>query len=242
MSRVVRDLNDNWRYQPAVVPGFETVSTNDAEWEAVRLPHANVELPFSDFDERLYQFESVYRCHFSGPTLAARQRAVIHFEGVMCAARVWLNGAELGGHRGGYTPFSFDVTPFLVAGENVLAVLVDSRERPDIPPFGHVIDYLTYGGIYREVWLEIMDADRIVELRLETRVLDARGGAVLGGICRRRPTCPLGCTATEGAAVSRKGSGYGPEKLGNSDASYPAGWGCPNRMEWIGSRGTTLGY
>ncbi|MEZ4626735.1 MAG: hypothetical protein R2912_01035 [Eubacteriales bacterium] len=36
----------------------------------------------------------------------------------------------------------------------MLAVVVDSRERDDIPPFGYVIDYLTFGGIYREVWLE----------------------------------------------------------------------------------------
>ena len=40
--------------------------------------------------------------------------------------------------------------------ENVLAVEVDSTERPDIPPFGNLVDYLTFGGIYREVSLRIV--------------------------------------------------------------------------------------
>src|SRR5271157_5625557 len=75
----------------------------------------------------------------------------------MTASTVWINGVRLGEYKGGYTPFSFDLTPHLdFDGENVLAVDVDSRERPDIPPFGFQIDYLTFGGIYREVSLRIV--------------------------------------------------------------------------------------
>jgi beta-galactosidase len=52
-----------------------------------------------------------------------------------------------GEYRGGYTPFSFELTPHLNwRGDNVLAVEVDSTERKDIPPFGGDIDYLTFGG------------------------------------------------------------------------------------------------
>src|SRR5581483_9922264 len=65
-----------------------------------------------------------------------------------------INGEKLGEYRGGYNPFSFELTPHLKwDGSNVLAVEVDSTERPDIPPFGENIDYLTFGGIYREVSL-----------------------------------------------------------------------------------------
>jgi beta-galactosidase len=81
----------------------------------------------------------------------------VDFEGVMTASTVWINGEKLGEYKGGYTPFSFDVTPHIdFDGENVLAVDVDSTERADIPPFGHQIDYLTFGGIYREVALRIV--------------------------------------------------------------------------------------
>ena len=77
----------------------------------------------------------------------------------MTASTVWINGDRLGEYKGGYTPFSFDLTPHLdFDGENVLAVDLDSSERPDIPPFGYQIDYLTFGGIYREVSLRIVPA------------------------------------------------------------------------------------
>ena len=75
----------------------------------------------------------------------------------MTASTVWINGTPLGEYKGGFTPFSFDLTDHLkTEGENVLVVQVDSTERPDIPPFGHEIDYLTFGGIYREVSLRIV--------------------------------------------------------------------------------------
>ena len=44
-----------------------------------------------------------------------------------------------------------DITKFLGAGENTIVMMVDSTENPDIPPFGHTIDYLCFGGIYRDV-------------------------------------------------------------------------------------------
>src|SRR5579885_928083 len=79
------------------------------------------------------------------------------FQRVVTASTVHINGVNLGEYKGGYTPFSFDLTPHLdFDGDNVLAVDVDSTERPDIPPFGYQIDYLTFGGIYREVWLRIV--------------------------------------------------------------------------------------
>jgi beta-galactosidase len=75
----------------------------------------------------------------------------------MTASTVWLNGVRLGEYKGGFTPFSFELTQHVdLESENVLAVEVDSRERPDIPPFGDEVDYLTFGGIYREVSLRIV--------------------------------------------------------------------------------------
>src|ERR1017187_3960388 len=68
-----------------------------------------------------------------------------------------LNGTRLGEYKGGYTPFTFELTQHVdFDRDNVLAVEVDSSERPDIPPFGNEIDYLTFGGIYREVSLRVV--------------------------------------------------------------------------------------
>jgi beta-galactosidase len=106
----------------------------------------------SGFDEQEYMFVSVYRRHFRLPVGLANHRIFIDFEGVMTAARVVINGVDLGEYKGGYTPFSFELTKHVKHNaNNVLAVVVDSTERSDIPPFGGLIDYLTFGGIYREV-------------------------------------------------------------------------------------------
>jgi beta-galactosidase len=81
----------------------------------------------------------------------------IDFGGVMTAASVSINGEKLGEYRGGYTPFSFELTQHINwRGDNVIAVEVDSTERKDIPPFGGEIDYLTFGGIYRDVALRVV--------------------------------------------------------------------------------------
>ena len=75
----------------------------------------------------------------------------------MTASTVWINGAALGEYKGGFTPFSFELTPHLRPdGENVLVVSLDSTERNDMPPFGYEIDYMTFGGIYREVSLRVV--------------------------------------------------------------------------------------
>ncbi len=151
--RTVIPLNDGWRYLPAYREGCMLPEFDESGLALVRLPHVNLELPYNNFDEKAYQFVSCYRRHLVLERRPGR-RILLHFEGVMAAADVCLNGKPVGGHAGGYTPFVCELTDFARDDDNVLAVRVDSTERADIPPFGSVMDYLAYGGIYREVWLE----------------------------------------------------------------------------------------
>lgn len=156
-GRVTLPINRGWRYAPRSVPGAQARDFDDALFERVVVPHANVRLPWHGFDDRAYQFVSTYRRRFRLPEAARGQRVFVDFEAVMTAARVWINGVLLGEYAGGYTPFSFELTAYAdVDADNVLVVEVDSTERRDIPPFGNQIDYLTFGGIYREVALRIV--------------------------------------------------------------------------------------
>jgi beta-galactosidase len=156
-ARAVLSLNRRWRYSPKATPEALTRSFDDSRFDRVTLPHTNLRVPWHGFDEKSYQFVSVYRRHFKVPAVAHGRRIFVDFEGVMTASTVYLNGTKLGAYRGGYTPFSFELTEHIDwAGDNVLAVEVDSTERADIPPFGHEIDYLTFGGIYREVSLRFV--------------------------------------------------------------------------------------
>jgi beta-galactosidase len=156
-ARTVLPINRKWRYHPSKVDGAHLATFNDAEFETVIIPHTNVSLPWHSFNDKDYEFISTYRRRFRTPAAAKGKRVFVDFEGVMTASTVWINGVPLGEYKGGFTPFSFELTDHLRQdAENVLVVQVDSTERPDIPPFGYEIDYMTFGGIYREVALRIV--------------------------------------------------------------------------------------
>jgi len=155
--RLVLPINRNWRYNPKVADGGHAIAFDDSGFDHVVVPHTNRRLPWHSFDEKSYEFVSLYRRPFKLPAEAKGRRVFVDFEGVMTASTVWINGQKLGEYKGGYTPFSFELTPHVNwDGENLLAVDVDSTERADIPPFGYEIDYLTFGGLYREVALRIV--------------------------------------------------------------------------------------
>ncbi len=156
-GRLVLPMNRNWRYSRTATETAHARDFDDSGYERVTVPHTNVKLPWHSFDEKTYEFVSSYRRRFKLPPEARGKHIFVDFEGVMTASTIYVNGTRLGEYKGGYTPFSFDLTPFVdFDGENVLAMDVDSSERADIPPFGYEIDYLTFGGIYREVSLRIV--------------------------------------------------------------------------------------
>ena len=164
------DLNFNWRYFPEFKNEYVTLDFNDESFELVNIPHTNIELPYHYFDEQDYQFISCYRKKIFITEEEMQKSIFIYFEGVMCYSEVYVNGLYVGNHYGGYTPFSFDITPFIQYNqENTIVLKVDSTERSDIPPFGHVIDYLTYGGIYREVYLEYRNPVFIESVVVKTK-------------------------------------------------------------------------
>lgn len=156
-SRLILPINRGWRYSPTVIEAAHAADFDDSSFIPVVIPHTNIRLPWHSFADKDYEFVSLYRRPLKVPEEAQGKRVFVDFEGVMTASTVWLNGKKLGEYRGGYTPFSFELTGLLdPAGKNVLAVDVDSTERADIPPFGNEIDYLTFGGIYREVSLRVV--------------------------------------------------------------------------------------
>ena len=162
-GRTLLPINRGWRYSPKNPKGGTARVFDDAHFDKIVLPHTNVVLPWHSFTEDAYTFISLYRRDLHIPATAQGKRVFIDFEGVMTASTVFLNGKKLGEYRGGFTPFSFELTDhYDHAGKNILAVQVDSTERADIPPFGNEIDYLTFGGIYREVNLRVV-ADTFLE-------------------------------------------------------------------------------
>ena len=168
-------LCDGWEFSPVWSDAF---LRGEGEAEAVRLPHQVQDLPLhyasTDQYERICGYRKVLRL----PEQAAGKRVFLQFDGAAHIASVFLNGKELCKHYGGYTAFRVELTGLLQpSGEGLLAVRLDSTENPEIPPFGYVIDYLTYSGLYREVWLELRPQDYIEDLYVTTpssKELEAR--------------------------------------------------------------------
>ena len=147
-------LNRNWDFTEAFSDRFF-----DGPWgtQKVTIPHTCKETPFHYFDESAYQMVSGYRKELDIPAEWEGKQILLTFEGVAHECEVFLNGESIGRHHCGYTAFTLLLKNLKYGESNVLVVKVDSRENLNVPPFGHVIDYMTYGGIYRDVYLEVKE-------------------------------------------------------------------------------------
>ena len=146
-------INFGWKYSPTFSQEMTAAKYDDSKFETVDIPHTNKELPLNYFDEKCYQFVSCYRKAFDLKKSKGK-KYILHFEGAAVYSKVYLNDTFLGEYKGAYNGFSFDITDVMKSKGNMLVVELDSTERKEIPPFGNVVDYLVYGGIYREVWIE----------------------------------------------------------------------------------------
>ena len=156
MARTLIPLWQNWQFADNFEEQYVQPDCDETLFTEVQLPHTVKELPYHYFDEKTYQFQSCYRKKIAVSHELQGMRLFIDFDGVMCYAKVFVNGQFVGEHKGGYVPFSVEITQYVEYGEaesNLLVVYVDSTERADIPPFGGEVDYLCYGGIYRDVTL-----------------------------------------------------------------------------------------
>lgn len=160
-------INNNWGFT-------ENFSENYLKDEAlieglkkVTVPHTVKETPFNYFDEHIYQLESGYFKVLRDLKQFKGKHVELVFEGVAHRATVYINGENKLTHKSGYTAFSVDITKEVETGEDVyVGVKVDSKEDINQPPFGYVIDYMTYGGIYRDVYVSVTEKNYIKDLFL----------------------------------------------------------------------------
>ena len=159
-------LCNGWEFIPDWNDAFMTGS---GEGVAVRLPHTVKECPQHYTDSDAYQRVCGYRKKLRPGEELAGKRLFLQFDGAGHIATVYVNGMEVGHHRCGYTSFRVEITDAVTLGqENLIAVKLDTTENGEVPPFGFVIDYLTYGGLYREVWLDVKERSCIEDLYITT--------------------------------------------------------------------------
>ena len=162
-------LNEGWKFTEQFTEDLCQLQESVKGLVDVRLPHTCKELPYNYFDENLYQMVSGYRRILNVPKLWEGKAVLFTCEGAAHEATLYVNETEVMTHSCGYTGFSVDISEYLNYGEdNVIVLKVDSRENLNVPPFGFVIDYMTFGGVYREVYLEVLEKQHIKDVFAKT--------------------------------------------------------------------------
>ncbi|MBN2290271.1 MAG: beta-galactosidase [Candidatus Glassbacteria bacterium] len=157
------NLNGNWEFElDCSASGLERSFHLDTPFSrTIRVPFCP-ESGLSGIGEKDFMQCVWYRRTFTLPDTWSGKRVLLHFGAVDYAAAVWINGRQAGTHRGGYTPFTFEITGLLVPGENTLTVQACDNTRGDLQPLGKQSKkYDSYGchytrttGIWQTVWLE----------------------------------------------------------------------------------------
>jgi beta-galactosidase len=150
--RQILDLNSAWRFIRKDVPGAEQSTFDDSAWQSVHLPHTWNALDGQDGGNNYYRGPGWYRRHLTLPPELSGRSLFLKFDAASMVADVYVNGRRVGGHKGAFAAFIFDVTHVLnPAADNVIAVRVDNARNLNVPPLAG--DFTLFGGLYRSVHL-----------------------------------------------------------------------------------------
>ena len=141
-------LNAGWQFVRQDVPGAQNTGFNDSTWTTLNLPHTWNNLDGQNGLKDYYRGIGWYRKHYPVDKNLKGRHFFLKFDAASSVADVYVNGKHLGEHRGGFSAFAFDVTPFLKVGaDNVIAVKVSNAADTNLPPLS--ADFTFFGGIYR---------------------------------------------------------------------------------------------
>lgn len=163
-------LNGNWRFHHVEKPAdrprdFFQTNYDDSNWDFITVPsnwqkhgydypiYTNIKYPFPIDEQKVPEdFNPVgsYRHTFTVPDSWDSRRTFITFEGVNAGFYLWVNGQKVGYSQGSRTPAEFDITDYLVDGENLLAAEVF---RYTIGSYLEDQDFWRISGIFRDVYL-----------------------------------------------------------------------------------------
>lgn len=158
-------INFSWRFICGDDMQFSRPDHDDGMWQLVDIPHSLVQYPLQYGNEQSVATVGWYRKRLVFDDYPAGRRLKIRFEGVANRSTVYLDGHPAGTHEGAFTPFEIDIPDQWRDKPDILvAIRCDATEYPELPPFGHVLDYLVQGGMYREVSIVSYDVPCIKDL------------------------------------------------------------------------------
>ena len=174
---MVRDqwsnLNGLWDY--AILPQGSAIP---AKFDGKILVPFAVESSLSGVQKTVGdQHELWYKREFTVPAAWKNKTILLNFGAVDWKTDIWINDIQVGSHKGGYTPFSFDITPFLVAGKaQKLVVRVWDPVDKGIQPRGKQVEtpggiwYTSVTGIWQTVWIEPVAENYLEHIKTNTNI------------------------------------------------------------------------
>lgn len=152
-SRTRISFNKDWKFFLGDEPNAKSPAYNDLKWRKLTLPHDwSIEGKFDEKNPAKPEGGGLptgigwYRKEFIAPANFKDRLITVEFDGVYKNSEVWINGQYLGKRPYGYSSFSYEISKFLKAGKNSIAVKVDNSAQPDSR-------WYSGSGIYRNVWL-----------------------------------------------------------------------------------------
>ena len=176
-GRTIMELDANWKFQKGPDQEAYSVDFDDSHWETVTVPHDwAIYGPFDkDVDKQLVKIEqnkeevasektgrtgalphigqAWYRNEFSLAEFGEGKKIVLLFEGAMSEPKVYINGKKVGEWNYGYSYFYFDITKYVVKGQNSIAVQLTNRALSS--------RWYPGAGLYRKVSVTVKNKESI---------------------------------------------------------------------------------
>ena len=159
-------INTEWKFYKGRMDNAFAKAFDDASWATVNIPHTwnnidgqNGTVGGKDINDTDYfRGDGWYRKKIFLDTDECDKIIHLRFQGANMQTEIFVNGIFVGNHKGGYTAFSFNITPQLKFGsENLIAIKINNERTDEIAPI--TADFTFYGGIYRE--LELIKKEKL---------------------------------------------------------------------------------
>ncbi|MGA9638542.1 glycoside hydrolase family 2 protein, partial [Flavobacterium sp.] len=161
-TRIKKSINYGWKFHLGDPDQkLYTSDLDDSKWESVNVPHSleltsmNLNGNKDDKYQKTFMRNVGWYRKSIDVTANKSKKVFLEFEGSHQITDVWVNGKHVGQYAvGGYTPFHFDISNFVVYGsKNLVTVKADNRRNEVTPPDPGPMDYIKFGGLYRDVYL-----------------------------------------------------------------------------------------
>lgn len=208
------NLNGLWEY--AILPAGQN---EPQKYDGNILVPFAVESSLSGVQKELGKDNELwYKRSFTVPANWKNKTILLHFGAVDWKTEVYLNDIKIGSHTGGYTPFSFDITPFLTSGNQKLVVKVSDPTTEGYQPVGKQnskpegIWYTPVSGIWQTVWLEPVNAKHISTIKTVPNI-DTKKLSVDVSSEKTTPADIVEVVVKDGSTVVAKAKGSAGQQL-----------------------------